>query len=104
VLGVAERERIFVSSLKGHQPTGKRALIDGESMNVPNEPTVIPGVVQNGVVVPEGNAKLPEGARVEIVLPRVQFTPEEQAEFDAWDRLGNEAWGMIDEWEKEERT
>ncbi len=26
----------------------------------------------------------------------IRFTPEEQAEFDAWDRFSDEAWGMID--------
>jgi hypothetical protein len=73
-------------------------------MKMVNEPTVFAGVVKNGVVVPDGDAKLPEGARVEIVLPVPQFTAEEQTEFDAWDRLGDEAWAMIDRWEGEEKT
>jgi hypothetical protein len=62
-------------------------------------PLVIPGVVRNGVVVPQGDTVLPEGAEVQITLPPVP--PELQAEFDAWERLGDEAWGRIAEWEKQ---
>jgi hypothetical protein len=63
------------------------------------EPLVILGVVRNGVVVPRGDAVLPEGAEVQITLPPI---PDElQADFDAWEKLGEEAWGLIAEWEKE---
>src|SRR5437764_694455 len=48
--------------------------------------TAVPGIVKDGVVVPE--APLPEGARVEIhVLPeRLEMPPEWQDDFDAWNR------------------
>jgi hypothetical protein len=50
------------------------------------------GMVKNGVVVPHN--PLPEGILVQIVLPppgQIEFTPEEQAEFDAWERASDEA-------------
>ena len=65
--------------------------------------TRVAGVVKEGVVVPETGAKLPEGARVEIVFFPPEASPELQAEFDAWDRAGEDAWAMIDRWEKEAR-
>ncbi|HEX4606818.1 MAG TPA: hypothetical protein VH092_01310 [Urbifossiella sp.] len=73
---------------------------------------VLRGRVANGVVVLEPGAALPDGTEVTVtpapavtptgpaatghppgVLP---FTPEEQAEFAGWDKIGDEAWGMID--------
>lgn len=64
-------------------------------------PTVVRGVVKNGLVVPEGEAKLPEGARVRIVLSPEPLPAELRADFAAWDRAGDEAWAMIDDWELE---
>ena len=40
---------------------------------------------------------------VEFTVTRHVFSPEEQAEFDAWEKLSDEAWAMIDGWESEER-
>ena len=40
------------------------------------ERLVIGGIVKNGVVMPEGNAKLPEGTRVEIIVPTEDMPPE----------------------------
>ena len=68
------------------------------------ERTVIPGVVKNGLVVPQGDTSLPEGASVEIVIVPPEESPELQAELDAWDRAGDEAWAQIDRWEREEGT
>ncbi len=68
-------------------------------MLMATEPLVILGVVHNDVVVPRGDAVLPEGVEVQIMLPPIP--PELQADFDAWENLGDEAWGMIAEWEKE---
>jgi hypothetical protein len=65
-------------------------------------PIVIAGVVKNGVVVPEGTTKLPEGAHVSIVLSPVEVPPELRDEFKAWEQASDEAWAMIDQWEKEE--
>jgi hypothetical protein len=70
-------------------------------MSMAPERLVIGGIVKGGVVVPEGNAKLPEGARVEIVISPADVSPELKAELDAWERAGDEAWAMIDSWEQE---
>ena len=67
------------------------------------ERTIIPGIVQNGLVVPQISTPLPEGAQVDIVLRPAELTPELQAEFDAWERASDEAWALIDHWEKEEQ-
>ncbi len=65
---------------------------------------VIGGIVKNGVIVPEGDAELPEGARVEISLSFADISPELKAEWEAWERAGDDAWRMIDEWEKEAQS
>jgi hypothetical protein len=62
---------------------------------------VIPGVVKDGLVVPQNDTPLPDGAHVEIVLGAAEVTQELQAEFDRWDKAGDEAWSMIDKWEEE---
>lgn len=56
----------------------------------------ITGVVKDGVVVPD--RALPEGARVEVRLAptRLTFTPEEQAEFDAWNRASDSALELVE--------
>lgn len=61
------------------------------------------GVVKGGVIVPETGTVLADGTAVEFRVLPTAFTPEEQAEYDGWEKLGDEAWSMIDEWEKEER-
>src|SRR5207248_1907252 len=65
---------------------------------------VIPGVVKNGLIVPQGHAPLPEGAQVEIVIPVPELPPDLRAEFDAWERAGDEAWALIDQWGPEGRS
>jgi hypothetical protein len=65
-------------------------------------PSAIPGVVRGGVIVFEAPYPLPDGTEVEFIVTRHVFTPEERAEFEAWEKLGNEAWAMIVEWEAEE--
>jgi len=64
------------------------------------EQSVIPGIVKNGIVVPQSDAPLPDGARVGIVLGPAQLTPELQAELAQWEAASDEAWSMIDEWEE----
>ena len=39
------------------------------------ERVVIPGVIKNGLVVPQGHVPLPEGAQVEIVIPGLELQP-----------------------------
>jgi hypothetical protein len=60
------------------------------------------GQVKDGVIVP--NVPLPEGAWVLITVHHVPmpFTPEEQEEFDAWRRAGDQAFEMILKLEQEE--
>jgi hypothetical protein len=64
-----------------------------------SERLVIPGIVKNGTVVPQNAIPLPEGAHVDIVLGPADMTPELQAEFVQWEKAGDEAWAMIDQWE-----
>lgn len=64
------------------------------------EHTVIPGIVKNGVVVPQDAVPLPDGARVGICLEPGQLTPQLQAELAQWEAASDEAWAMIDQWER----
>ena len=66
------------------------------------KPFALKGIVRDGVVVFESPTKLPEGTEVEVIVAPLPFTPEEQAEFDDWQGLRDDAWAMIDEWEKED--
>jgi hypothetical protein len=62
------------------------------------------GLVKNGVVLLQ--EPLPEGVlvRVQVVthIDPVEFTPEEQAEFDAWERASDEALVNLDRQLREE--
>ena len=62
---------------------------------------VIPGIVKNGLVVPQNDTPLPEGAHVDILIGAAEVTPALQAEFDQWEQASDEAWAMIDQWEAE---
>ncbi len=57
----------------------------------------IPGIVKNGVIVPQTDTKLSDGGRVEIILEPQANTPALRAEMEAWDRASDEAWAMIDQ-------
>jgi predicted DNA-binding antitoxin AbrB/MazE fold protein len=67
------------------------------------ERLVVNGTIRGGVIIPETDVRLPEGTHVKIVIDAPTIPPELQSEFDAWARVGDEAWGLIDEWEKEEQ-
>jgi hypothetical protein len=82
----------------------KEGNADNGSYAMAIERIVIGGVVRNGVVVPEEGTKLPEGARVEIGLSFADLSPELKAEMEAWERAGDDAWRMIDDWEKETQS
>jgi hypothetical protein len=58
--------------------------------------TSVWGIVKEGLVVPD--SPLPEGARVEIVLPEaaLDVPPELRAEFDAWDRASAESLELVE--------
>ena len=62
----------------------------------------IPGIVRDGVVVPQTDAKLPDGTHVEIVIEPQSVTSELRDELAAWDRASDEAWATIGQWEAEE--
>ena len=64
--------------------------------------TVIPGIVKDGLIVPQNQTALPEGAHVEIVMGPAYVTPELRAEFEAWEQASDEAWAMIDDWEQQD--
>jgi hypothetical protein len=68
-----------------------------------SERLVIPGIVKNGLVVPQSDTPLPDGAHVDIILGSADIPPELQAELAQWEKASDEAWAMIDEWEVEER-
>jgi hypothetical protein len=53
----------------------------------------ITGVVTNGVVVP--SSPLPEGSQV-VIQMRYEFTPEEQEEFDGWERASAGTLEMVE--------
>jgi hypothetical protein len=80
-----------------------KTSIHSEVCNMVPERVVIPGIVKNGVVVPQNDTPLPDGAHVEILLSPVEMPPELQSELDQWDKASDEAWAMIDEWEAEEQ-
>jgi hypothetical protein len=66
------------------------------------EPITFQGIVRDGVIVPAKGVRLPEGVTVTVtVSPPLDMDPELQAETAAWERLSDEAWGMIDAWERE---
>ena len=66
------------------------------------QPLIISGIVKNGVVVPEGSVSLAEGAHVSIVIAPSEVPAELREEFAAWEQASDEAWGMIEQMEKEE--
>ncbi len=69
------------------------------------ERVVISGLVKNGVVVPQSPNQLPEGTLVAIVVPSrsLELASEVLTELDAWERASDEAWALIDQWEREEQ-
>ena len=67
----------------------------GESM------ALLRGVVKGGVIVPDG-PPLPDGTAVEFRVLPTEFTPEERAEFEEWQKRGHHSWRMIDQWEGED--
>lgn len=58
--------------------------------------TIVPGVVQEGVVVPM--KPLPEGAEVEILLrdSKTPIPPELKDELAAWDRASDETFEKLE--------
>ena len=67
------------------------------------KPPVLKGVVRGGVVVVEAPYQLPDGTEVEVTVTRHVFTPDERAEFEAWDKLSDEAFKPIIDLERLDR-
>jgi hypothetical protein len=63
----------------------------------------IPGIVKNGVVVPQSREPLAEGTHVEIIVEPAAIPEELRIELQAWDNASDEAWAMIEKWEAEEQ-
>jgi hypothetical protein len=87
------------------EDTDEALGITGEcgGVNMATERVVIPGIVKNGMVVPQNDTPLPDGAHVDILIGPADVTPELQSELDQWDKASDEAWAMIDQWEAEEQ-
>jgi hypothetical protein len=64
---------------------------------------VVPGIVKNGLVVPQNDTPLPEGAHVDILIGPAEMTPELRAELAPWEQASDEAWTLIDQWEADDR-
>jgi hypothetical protein len=51
---------------------------------------VVPGIVKNGLVVPQNDTSLPEGAHVDILSGPAEITPGLQAELAQWEQASVE--------------
>jgi predicted DNA-binding antitoxin AbrB/MazE fold protein len=65
------------------------------------QPITFEGVFKDGVLVPASPVKLPEGVTLTIAVFPPAMDPDLQAETADWERLSDEAWAMIDDWERE---
>ncbi len=63
----------------------------------------IPGIVKNGVVVPQSNVPLPEGSHVEIRLQPGDMPLALKTEIEAWDKASDESWNWIEKLEMDEK-
>jgi hypothetical protein len=62
----------------------------------------VPGIVREGVVVPQSNQPLPEGMHVEILLEPGELPAALRTEIDAWDKASDESWKWIEALESDE--
>jgi hypothetical protein len=58
------------------------------------EPLIIPGIVQGGLIVPQGGAPLAEGLLVQIVVRPSTDMNQLRQELAEWDAASDEAWGI----------
>jgi hypothetical protein len=86
---------------KYNEPIKPTSMV--EVLNMATQRLVIPGIVKNGLVVPQNDTPLPEGAHVDILIGPAEMTPELQAELAPWEQASDEAWAMINQWEAEDR-
>ena len=64
---------------------------------------VSPGIVNNGLVVPQHATPLPEGAHVGILIGPAEMTSALPAELAPWEQASDVAWTMLDQWEGDDR-
>jgi hypothetical protein len=86
---------------KSHEPPELTSMVEVHTMAT--QRLVIPGIVKNGLVVPQNDTPLPEGAHVDILIGAADVTPALQSEYDQWEKASDEAWAMIGQWEVEDR-
>jgi len=86
---------------KALSPVHNNPIMEVDTMAT--ERVVIPGIVKNGIVVPQNDTPLPEGAHVDIILGPGEVPASLQAELAQWDKASEEAWAMIDQWETEDQ-
>lgn len=63
----------------------------------------IPGIVRNGVVVPQSNQPLPEGTHVEIRLESAEVPSALLEEIRSWDCASDESWALIETMEADDK-
>ena len=63
----------------------------------------IPGIVRNGVIVPQSKQPLPEGSHVEIRLEPGEMPSGLTREIEAWDKASDESWKWIEALEADEK-
>ena len=63
----------------------------------------IPGIVRNGLVVPQSKQSLPEGTHVEIRLEPGEIPEALRKEIEAWDMASDESWKWIEALESDEK-
>lgn len=68
-----------------------------------NQQGGIPGIVRNGVVVPQTNQELPEGAHVENRLEPAEMPQSLLSEIQSWEIASDESWSLIDVMEAEQK-
>jgi hypothetical protein len=68
-----------------------------------NQQIGIPGIVRDGVVVPQSNERLPDGTHVEIRLEPGDLPAGLKSEIEAWDKASDESWKWIESFEASER-
>ena len=90
-----------IDSGQPHDPTPPTRM--AEVHNMARRPMVIPGIVQNGLVIPQSDTPLPEGTRVDILIGPAEVMPELQAELAQWEKASTEAWTLLNQWAAEDR-
>jgi hypothetical protein len=77
--------------------------IIAEVHNMTRQRLVIPGIVKNGLVVPQHDTPLPEGTHVDILIRPAEMMPELREELAHRKKASDEAWALINQWEAGDR-